>query len=340
MSGILLAGDIGGTHTRLGLFRASGAGLHTLVQETYPSRDYPDLETILGAFRARSGRKKIAAACFGIAGPVVRGEAIATNLPWSVSVRSLEQALRLGPVELINDLVANAYGITVMNGRDFAVLNRGTKMTGNAAILSAGTGLGEAVLFWDGKRHVPSASEGGHVDFGPRNRLQLELLHYLFERFGHVSYERVISGAGLHLIYQFLRDTGGFGREPARLRRRIEEGDPAAVIAGAGQSGGNRLCAAALDLFVSIYGAAAGNLALQVMAVGGMYIGGGIAPKIIGKLRDGAFLRAFRDKGRLSRIVERIPVRVIMNDRAALYGAAVRATALARGQRSRAVRCR
>jgi len=192
-------------------------------------------------------------------------------------------------------------------------------------LLSAGTGLGAAVLFWNGKQHVPLPSEGGHAEFGPKNRLELDLLLYLFERLGHVSYERVLSGSGLYTIYRFLRDAEGFGREPGWLAERLETGDPPAVIAETARFGRNRLCTKALDLFVSIYGAAAGNLALQVMAVSGLYIGGGIAPKIIWKLRDGTFMKAFREKGRLSSSVKHIPVRVIMNERTALLGAAVKA---------------
>ncbi|HSA79011.1 MAG TPA: glucokinase, partial [Nitrospirota bacterium] len=191
-------------------------------------------------------------------------------------------------------------------------------------------GLGAALIFWDGKRYLPSPSEGGHMEFGPKNSLELDLLRYLFERFGHVSYERVLSGAGLFNIYQFLRDSGKFGTEPGWLAVRLTKEDPAAVIAEGARRKMSSLCAEALELFTSIYGAAAGNLALQVMATGGVYIGGGIAPKIIWKLKDGAFMKAFQDKGRLSSIVERIPVKVIMNDRAALLGAAAHAVDLSR----------
>jgi glucokinase len=323
---VILAGDIGGTNTRLGLFSLTGGTMQPVIQRTFPGKDHHGLAAILRIFL--EGRENIAAACFGVAGPVVRGTAVATNLPWKISIRSLQRELALDAVDIINDLVANAYGIGVMQGRDFVVLNTGRKMEGNAALLSAGTGLGAAILFWNGKKHIPLPSEDGHVEFGPRNRLELDLLKYLFERSGHVSYERVLSGAGLYNIYQFLRDAGRFGKEPGRLTEMLRKGDPPAVIAGAARHGKNRLCSKALDLFVSIYGAAAGNLALQVMAVSGIYIGGGIAPKIIWKLRDGTFMKAFREKGRLASIVERIPVRVIMNDRAALLGAAVRAAKL------------
>lgn len=320
---LILAGDIGGTKTRLGLFRASETACHLLTTTAYPSKAYRGLEVIIDEFL--QGRERISAASFGVAGPVVNGFAIATNLPWKISETALGRFLNLKKISLINDLVANAYGIEVMAGNDFTVLNKGRKASGNRAILSAGTGLGAAVKFWNGARYIPSPSEGGHVEFGPKNSLELGLLQYLFERFGHVSYERVLSGAGLFNIYQFLRDSGSFGAEPGWLSSQLAKEDPAAVIAASARSKKSRLCAKALDLFVSIYGAAAGNLALQVMATGGVYIGGGIAPKIIGKLKDGTFMKAFTDKGRLSSIVERIPVKVIMNDRAALLGAAAHA---------------
>jgi glucokinase len=322
----VLAGDIGGTNTRLGLFRVSGGKVRPLVQQTYPSRDHSSLESILKIFL--DGRRNVSAACFGIAGPVIGGVAAATNLPWKVSLRSLQRELGIGPVDLINDMMANACGIGVLQGQDFAVLNAGRKKTGNAAVLAAGTGLGLAVLFWDGTRHLPSPSEGGHAEFGPRTRTEIDLLRYLFDEYGHVSYERVLSGPGLLNIYRFLRDSRQYGKEPEWLKARMQREDPAAVIAGTAKTGRSRLCSKALDLFASIYGAVAGNLALQVMAGSGVYLGGGIAPRIVWKLKDGTFMKAFRSKGRLSGIVERIPVRVIMNDRAALFGAAVRAAEL------------
>jgi len=326
---LLLAGDIGGTKTRLGIFAVS-RGMPVVVKETtYTSREHDSLEEIIEDFLASS--VSINAACFGVAGPVVGGVADVTNLPWQMKTKRLKQKLLTEQVELINDLVANAYGLNVLDKADLATLGTGRGGEGNAALLSAGTGLGAAILFWNGKEHIPLPSEGGHVEFGPKNRLELHLLEYLFERFGHVSYERVLSGAGLYNIYQFLRDAGQFGKEPGWLTELLEEGDPPAIIAEAARLGKSGLCSRALNMFVSIYGSVAGNLALQVMAVSGVYLGGGIAPKIIWKLRDGTFMRAFREKGRLASIVERIPVRVIMNDRAALLGAAVRAAQLLEG---------
>jgi glucokinase len=324
----VLAGDIGGTKTRLGVFRGSEKDVQLLKTRTFPSARYHGLEQMVGEFLDPGER--IAAACFGVAGPVVGGIAIATNLPWKISERSLKKHLSISAVSLINDLVANAFGIEVMGSKDFVVLNQGKKIEGNRAVLSAGTGLGAAVLFWNGACHVPFPSEGGHVEFGPRNRLELDLLRYLFEKYGHVSYERILSGPGIFNIYQFLRDRGQFGSEAGWLTARLAKEDPTAVISEAARLKKSKLCMETLHQFVSIYGAAAGNLALQVMATGGMFIGGGIAPKIIGDLRDGLFIKGFKNKGRLSGLVEHIPVKVIMNDRAALLGAAVRAARMLR----------
>ncbi len=327
-SEIVLAGDVGGTKTRLGLFEVTRGRLRLLCEKTFLSKKYKGLENILGEFL--KGQKGIASACFGVAGPVTEEVIIATNLPWWINIQSLQKVLPLKKVEVINDLVANAYGISVLKKSDFEILNVGKIKRGNEALISAGTGLGEAILFWDGQQHVPSPSEGGHAEFGPRNHLELELFHYLSSYFDHVSYERVLSGEGLFQLYQFLKDSKRFGSEPSRLSEKMKQEDPAEVISETARLKKNKLCMKALDLFTSIYGAAAGNLALQVMAVEGVYIGGGIAPKIIWKLKDGIFMKAFKDKGRLSHIVVHIPVKVIMNERTTLLGAASRAMALLR----------
>jgi glucokinase len=326
-SELILAGDVGGTNTRLGLFEVSGNRLRLSYEKTFLSKNYKGIENILVDFLR--GHKGIVAACFGVAGPVTEEVVIATNLPWWIDIHSLQKVLLLKKVEVINDLVANAYGISVLKKSDFEILNVGKIKKGNQALISAGTGLGEAILFWDGKQHVPSPSEGGHAEFGPRNHLELELFHYLSGIFDHVSYERVLSGEGLFHIYQFLKDSKRFGKEPSWLSEKMKQEDPAEVISEIARLKKNKLCRKALDLFTSIYGAAAGNLALQVMAIGGVFIGGGIAPKIIWKMRDGTFMKAFKAKGRLSHIVAQIPVKVIMNEGTALLGAASRARALA-----------
>lgn len=318
---MILAGDIGGTNTRLALLEAVGGGLRVRSEMTFPSREQTSLEAALGEFLS-ARHAVLTAATFGIAGPVRGGRCEATNLPWVVDAKSLAKRLRLRRVGLINDLVANAHGIPALRGRDFVTLNPGVRgATGNRAIISAGTGLGEAGMFWDGKAHRPFASEGGHADFAPRNHLEMGLLEHLMERHGRVSYERVVSGPGLVSAYHFLRDTGK-AREPSWLAGQLRQGDPAAVITRNALEGKSPPCAQALDLFVSVYGAEAGNLALKVMATGGFYLGGGIAPKIVAKLKEPAFMNAFTAKGRLRPLLQDIPVRVIMNPKTALIGAA------------------
>jgi len=252
---------------------------------------------------------------------VVDGRVKTPNLPWEVDAREIAAELGLKQVELVNDLLANAHGIALLEPSDFVVINAGSAhASGNRALISAGTGLGEAGLLAEEKGYRPFPSEGGHSDFGPRNELELELSRYLMRRYGHVSYERVLSGPGLYNIYQFLRETGR-GEEPTWLTDQIAAGDPSAVIAKSGLDGTAQICVHALDMFVSIYGAEAGNLSLKLVATGGTFVGGGIAPKIIEKLRGSAFMDAFKAKGRLAELLQDIPVRVITNDKTALLGA-------------------
>jgi glucokinase len=318
---VILAGDIGGTNTRLSFFEVKAKRLKGVGEETFPSRQYPSLNEIVRTF-VSARRLPVDQACFGVAGPVINGRSKTTNLAWVVESRSLAKELKIKTAGLINDLEANAYGIAELGADDFVILNEGRKdATGNAAIIAAGTGLGEAGLYWDGTRHRPFACEGGHADFGPNNELQLDLLRHMFKHLGHVSWESVLSGPGLHTIYKFLRDTGR-GEEQAPLAEAIQQQDPAAVISRAALNGACPLSVQALDLFVSLYGAEAGNLALKVMATGGVYVGGGIAPKIIKKLTDGTFKKAFTAKGRMQPLLEAMPVRVILNDKTALLGAA------------------
>ena len=319
---MILAGDIGGTSTRLGLFDLKGKRPNLLAQETYSSRETQGIEEIVAHFKAKH-QITVEFACFGIAGPVKNDRVETPNLPWIVDGPQLSLSLHLPVVWLINDLEANAYGAAALKKKDFEVLNAGqADLTGNAAVISAGTGLGEAGFYFDGKRYRPFASEGGHVDFAPRNELEIEMLRYLIGRFGRVSYERVLSGPGLRNIYEFLRDTGR-GEETAEVAEEMKQRDPSAVIASAALAERSELCGRALDLFVQIYGAEAGNLALKLKATRGILIGGGIAPKILPRLRSPAFLQAFMDKGRMKSLLEPIPVRVILNDKTALLGAAL-----------------
>jgi glucokinase len=325
---VLLAGDIGGTKTRLAFFDTAGGRLRSVAEAMYKSQEYAGLAEILRAFLAEH-RRPASAVCLGIAGPV-RGDRVRTpNLPWVVDAAHLRDSVGGVPVTLINDLEANAHGVLALGPDDFAVLNAGAANAGgNAALISAGTGLGEAGLFWDGGRHLPFASEGGHADFAPRGPLQTELAGALAARHGHVSVERVLSGPGLHGIYEFLQQRRGGSDELPGLMAKLGTDDPAAAISQAALEGRNDLCRQALEVFVAVYGGEAGNLALKVLATAGVFLGGGIAPKILPALRAPAFMEAFVAKGRMRPLLEAIPVRVVLNDRAALIGAAHRAAEL------------
>lgn len=318
---MILAGDIGGTHTRLAIFDGPPDQLQPVHTEIFPSPEFSGPAEIVRRFLAAHSQP-IDASCFALPGAVVNGRVETPNLPWVVDSSHLSSELGLGSLTLVNDLFANAHGITMLEESDFVVLNTGAEnRTGNRALISAGTGLGEAGLYADGQgRYHPFPSEGGHADFAPRNDLELDLLRYLMGRFQHVSYERVLSGPGLHNIYQFLRETGRCD-EPAWLAEQIAQGDAPAVIAKSALEGTSNICVQSLDIFVSLYGAEAGNLALKMLATGGVYVGGGIAPKIIRKLSSTAFMKAFSSKGRVSSILKDMPVRVITNDKTALLGA-------------------
>ena len=318
---MILAGDIGGTHARLALFESEGGHLREVVGETFPSRQYKTLEEIVAKFAA-THQAQIEHACFGIAGPVRDGRSETPNLAWVVDAKQLARAAGLASLRLINDLEANAFGIATLSEKDFAVLNPGVPgVLANQAVISAGTGLGEAGLYWDGKHHRAFASEGGHCDFAPRDDIEGELMLWLRKQFGHASWERVLSGPGLYSIYRFLRDTGR-GEEPKWFAEETAHADASAVISRAALANRSELCVKALDMFVSFYGAEAGNLALKMMALGGVFLGGGIAPKIVSKLTQPAFMKSFAAKGRMSVLLEEMPVSVILNDLTALMGAA------------------
>ena len=317
---MILAGDIGGTKVNLGLFDLANGRLKLARENSYPSRRYAHLQDMVKEFLADTTAPE--RACFGIAGPVRNGQVHVTNLPWEVKSAELAAELRIGSVSLINDLEANGYGLAELPAQDLCVLNPGEpNATGNGAIISAGTGLGEAGLYWDGAKLHPFACEGGHADFAPLTPLDAELFDYLEERFGRVSFERVLSGAGLFNIYQFLRDTKR-GEEPASFADALTKNDPAAVISASAVKGESSRCVQALAMFVSYYGTEAGNLALKMMATGGVYLGGGIAPKILPRLQQGDFLRAFFNKAPLQALMQSMPVRVILNPGTALLGAA------------------
>lgn len=322
---MILAGDVGGTHTRLAFFEQRAGRLEAVAEHIYPSAGHASLDDIVAEFIA-SQKFHTERAAIGVAGPVRDGVCRATNLPWVVDAGKLAQRTGIARVELINDLEANGYGIATLAPEDFATLQAGAPdAKGNGAVISPGTGLGEAGLFWDGSRHWPMASEGGHSSFAPNSELQDELLQHLRAQFGHVSWERVLSGPGLFNVYKFLRDTGR-GEEPAWLTEKLKLGDPSPIISKSGLEGSSALCIQALDLFVELYGSECGNMALKAMATGGVFLGGGIAPKILPKLKTLKFIAAFLDKGRLRPLLQTMPVRVILNDGTALRGAALKAT--------------
>jgi len=314
------AGDIGGTKTNLALASVRGNTLQLAQMQSYESQRYDGLAAIVRLFLATHSAQ-VERACFGVAGPVLCGQATVTNLPWQLSEDELQQTLGIAHIALINDLTALAYAIPVLLPGDLVTLQAGNvEPTGATAILAPGTGLGEGYLWWDGQRYRPGASEGGHADFGPAGPLQTRLLEWLRAEYGHVSWERVLSGPGLLNIYRFLR-TQGIPEAP-KVAALMAESDPGAVIANHALAHTDALCDQPLDLFVPAMGAQAGNLALTFMATGGVYLGGGIPPKILPRLQGGPFLPAFHDKGRLQRILQHIPVYVIRNPNAALLGAA------------------
>jgi len=317
---MILAGDIGGTKSLLALFAPGGDGRAAQHEESLPSRNYAGLEAVVADYLKRR-REKVTLACLGVPGPVIDSRCVTPNIPWVVDARELRRVLG-AEVILLNDLEAMGYGLATLGSDDFATLNEGQPQTGNAALIAPGTGLGEAILFWDGRRHRPSASEGGHASFAPHNELEIALLQHLMKQHEHVSNDRIVSGSGLKRVYDFLKESRQ-GSEPEWLRLELAAAeDPAAVISRVALEGKAELCVKALDLWVAVFGAEAGNLALKALAVAGVYLGGGIAPKILPKLKDGTFLAAFQRKGRLSDVVREMPVRVILNPKVALYGAA------------------
>jgi len=320
---MIIAGDIGGTHTRMGAFSGGPASPKLDRWQEFKSKEYASMEKIVEEFVSGVGNKP-EAFCFGVAGPVVDGKAHPTNLTWELDAARMTETLG-ARVVLINDLEANAYGVATLGKEDLATLQAGVERErGNAAVISAGTGLGEAGLYWDGANHRPFASEGGHCTFAPRTDEEVALLEFMRKKFpDHVSWERVLSGPGLHNIYEFLRDTGRAAEEPW-LAEQLAGGDAAAEISENAVQGKSELCVKALGMFVALYGAEAGNLALKMLSLAGVYVGGGIAPRILGKLKEGAFLDAFLGKGRMREVLERMPVYVITNDKTALQGAARR----------------
>lgn len=340
---MILAADIGGTKTNVALFDWKDERVDAVWERTFFSKDYASFEEILKEFLttvpppADSEKAEtlpllsIDILCAGVAGPVVANRCQTTNLPWIVDGADLAKQFGISTVKLINDLEATAYGLLDLRPEEVEVLNVGAPPTEptQKALIAAGTGLGEAILYWHHSHYHPLPSEGGHADFAPNSDTEIELLRYLRTNYVHVSCERLLSGAGLHAIYEFLRDTKK--NEPTWVAERLKVGDPAAVISEIGLSRGAEICVQALDLFATIYGAEAGNLALKALSLSGLYIGGGIAPKLLPKLKEGGFLRGFTNKGRYKRLMSGIPVKVIVNPKAALIGAAAAGSRVLQG---------
>lgn len=322
MDRLILAGDVGGTKTHLGLYQANGEMLTAVRDRLYHTAEFKSLSDACAEFLSGGG-EPIQAACFGVPGPVIEGKAHATNVSWLMHETHLSRGLGGTPVRLINDLAATAYGMIHLEPSELAVLQHGRYRlhSGNISVIAAGTGLGEASLVFEGGHFYAVSSEGGHADFAPRGEEQLGLYRFLQAEFGHVSVERVLSGPGLFNIYRFLRQSRTTP-EPEWLTSGLETQDPGEVIGEAGLQGRDAACERALAMFVDIYGAEAGNMALKVLALGGVYIGGGIAPKILPVLKNGRFIKAFVDKGRLAEVLGGIEVRVSVNPGAALLGAA------------------
>ena len=320
-SKFVLAGDIGGTQTRVGLFQWGKHRPVLKIMETFPSKNSSSLEDIIDQFMS-THRAPITHACFGIAGPVMNGHSNTTNLPWKISEDRIKNRFDWRHVYLINDLTATAIAVSFLNSREVLSLNRARRRDEqNIGLIAPGTGLGQALLVMKDRAYIPVASEGGHVDFAPNHKLEALLWKHLHDRFGHVSLERVISGPGLYNIYTWLTSSGRY-REPPWFAQKIKNQDPAKIISEAAIKGKDPLCVEALNMFVSILGAAAGNLALTGMTTGGIYLGGGIPPKILPFLKKAHFIKAFQNKGRFRELLKNISVKVIINDRAALMGAA------------------
>jgi glucokinase len=320
MAGVL-AGDIGGTKTRLAVVEVDGTQAKVIREQEFASADYATFDALLTEFVASEGT--IRSAAFGVAGPVKNDTVQTTNLPWRIEADALRKRFGFTRCHLLNDLEATACGLPALQADDLFTLHAGPPgAQGNRAIIAAGTGLGEAGLFWDGHTHRPFATEGGHASFTPRDALEFDLSQMLRQRFGHVSWERVVSGMGIPDLYDFLLARQG-GHTPDWLTDSMQAQGKAAAISHAALAAHDAVCTETMHRFVSLYGAEAGNLALKTMCSGGLYIGGGIAPKILPLLESGAFLSAFFDKGRMRPLLEAMPVRIILNDRAALYGPAL-----------------
>ncbi|MEO5989038.1 MAG: glucokinase [Candidatus Eisenbacteria bacterium] len=320
---MILAGDIGGTKAQMALFPLGGSPREPVADLRLPTRGSDSLETLVRQFLAQTGAKPTHMT-FGIAGPVSENRCVTTNLPWHIEGEKMASEFG-ATVTLINDLEATAWGLGTLGASDLEVLQEGVPQKGHRVLIAAGTGLGEAMLRWDGNGWLPMPSEGGHTDFAARDGFEDELLQWLRAKYGRVSYERVLSGPGLADLYRFHRETRR-GHEPDEVAVRFDHAeDPAPIVTETALDGSCERARHTLERFCQVYGAEAGNLALKGLALGGVFVGGGIAPRILPQLRRGGFLRAFLDKGRLSPLLTRIRVSVVLDPRTAVWGAAVHA---------------
>lgn len=318
----LLAGDIGGTKTNLGIFTMGKSRPLMKAFRGYSSREYMGLEEIIKAFLSENCYM-VKKACFGVAGPVDKGICKTTNFPWTVNASKIKKIFNMEDVRLINDLSAMAASVPYLKASEIHVINRARpEKNGNISIIAPGTGLGQALLIHTEKGYIPVPSEGGHVDFAPNNALEAGLLLFLWNQYGHVSIERIISGMGILNIYDYLKSTKKYS-EPVWLAKRIKTDYPAKVINEAACEKAQKLCIKTIDVFLSILGAAAGNLALTGLTKGGVYIGGGIPPKLLWRIKEDAFMKAFTGKGRFKGLMKKIPVNIILNNNTGLIGAAI-----------------
>ncbi|SDE43350.1 glucokinase [Pricia antarctica] len=318
--GVVLAADVGGTKTDLALFKIKDGELILLKENSYPTKTHKSFVEIVHKFQ-NGDLPSIDGVCLGVAGPITQGKVHGTNFPWDIDSEEISKELHIPSISLINDMEANAYGLAALQEKDFETLKYGPNIPGNAALISPGTGLGEAGLFWDGSHYHPFATEGGHCDFSPRNDSDIEIWQYLLQKYGHVSWERLISGPGIYDIYLLLRRVSG-EKEPQWLKGKMAKDDPSAVITETALENNDSVCVETLELFIRFLAIEAAQLALKFKATGGVYIGGGILPKIIKRMNREIFYGNFVQSGRLNSLLQMVPVKVILNEKTALLGAA------------------
>jgi glucokinase len=318
--GVILAADVGGTKTNLALFQIRAGDLVPLKEKSYSTKKYKSFLEMVSTFHT-DDLPRIDGICLGVAGPVIQDKVSGTNFPWAIDSEEISRALHTRSVSLINDMEANAYGLTALQEKDFVLLKSGSKIPGNAALISPGTGLGEAGMFWDGSHYHPFACEGGHCDFSPRTKLDIGILQHFQEKYGHVSWERLISGPGILDLYLFLRQISGI-KEPQWLSDEMSQKNPSATITKTAQEGKDAVCVETLDHFIRFLAIEASQLALKFKATGGIYVGGGILPKIISGINQEVFYNNFVQSGRLNALLDLVQVKVILNEKTALLGAA------------------